>query len=404
MTSPSDAEPFTSTDPEDHFAGDKGDAYIVAHDAPNPYEAVVPPIVQTSLFTFKSYAEMEATYRGERVRPTYSRGLNPTVRIFEEKLAALEGAEDALGFASGMAAISSTVLTFVEPGDRIVAVRHVYPDAYRLFETMLKRLKVEVTYVDGRDEDAVASALPGAKLFYMESPTSWVMQAHDVGALAALARRHGVLTVIDNSWASPVFQKPVTLGVDIVLHSASKYLGGHSDVVAGVVAGSKASIGQIRSRTLPYLGGKLSPFDAWLLIRGLRTLPIRMRVHEADAMAIARRLANHAAVASVQHPGLSNALPAGLTGTSGLFSLTFEPNVDIVAFVDRLETFSLGVSWGGHESLVVPGKVVLAQAAGPNSAQAFGIDPQSVRLHVGLEGVEPLWADLEAAISAAAGT
>ena len=159
----------------------------LAHDERNPYEAVVPPIVQTSLFTFGSYAEMEETYKGLKTRPTYTRGLNPTVRIFEDKLAALEGAEDAMGFASGMAAISSTVLAFVEPGDRIVAVRHVYPDAYRLFETLLRRMRIEVEYVDGHDEDAVAKALPGAKLFYMESPTSWVMDAHDVGALAALA-------------------------------------------------------------------------------------------------------------------------------------------------------------------------------------------------------------------------
>ena len=158
---------------------------IGAHDEGNAFDAVVPPIVQTSLFTFSSYDEMLQTYRGEKVRPTYTRGLNPTVRMFEEMLAKLEGAEDAIGFASGMSAISSAVLTFVEPGDRIVAVRNVYPDAFRLFGTLLKRMRIEVTYVDGRDEEAVANALPGAKLFYMESPTSWVMDAHDVGALAA---------------------------------------------------------------------------------------------------------------------------------------------------------------------------------------------------------------------------
>ena len=161
---------------------------IGAHDEGNAFDAVVPPIVQTSLFTFSSYDEMLQTYRGEKVRPTYTRGLNPTVRMFEEMLAKLEGAEDAIGFASGMSAISSAVLTFVEPGDRIVAVRNVYPDAFRLFGTLLKRMRIEVTYVDGRDEEAVASALPGAKLFYMESPTSWVMDAHDVGALAALGQ------------------------------------------------------------------------------------------------------------------------------------------------------------------------------------------------------------------------
>jgi cystathionine beta-lyase/cystathionine gamma-synthase len=374
---------------------------IVAHDEANAFEAVVPPIVQTSLFTFGSYDEMVAAYRGEIVRPIYTRGLNPTVRAFEDMLAKLEGGEDALGFASGMAAISSTVLSFVEPGDRIVAVRHCYPDAFRLFGTHLKRMKIEVTYVDGRDEEAVAAALPGAKLLYLESPTSWVMEAHDVGALAALAKKHGVVSVIDNSWASPVFQRPLTLGVDLVLHSASKYLGGHSDVVAGVVAGSKELVGRIRSEAYPYLGGKLSPFDAWLLVRGLRTLPIRMKAHEASALDIAKRLQALDIVDTVFHPALANRLPPGLTGTSGLFSFTFREGIDIRAFADHLKLFKLGVSWGGHESLIVPGEVVLQQKAQPNSAHTFGIDARSVRLHVGLEGTEALWSDLEAAITAA---
>ncbi|MBX5219642.1 PLP-dependent transferase [Rhizobium sp. NLR8a] len=374
---------------------------ITAHDDGNFADAVVPPIFQTSLFTFSDYDEMITVYRGEKVRPTYTRGLNPTVRAFEEMLAKLEGAEDALGFASGMAAISSAVLSFVEPGDRIVAVRHVYPDAFRLFGTILTRMKIEVTYVDGRDEEAVAKALPGAKLLYLESPTSWVMEAHDVGALAALAKRHGVVSMIDNSWASPFFQRPLTLGVDLVIHSASKYLGGHSDVVAGVIAGSKAMIARVKAEAYPYLGGKLSPFDAWLLIRGLRTLPLRMKAHEASALEIARRLEKLDVVETVCHPGLANRLPAGLHGTSGLFSFIFREGVDIRAFADRLKLFKLGVSWGGHESLIVPGEVVLQQKAQPNSAQTFGIHARSVRLHVGLEGTEALWRDIEEALAAA---
>ncbi|NUL17587.1 PLP-dependent transferase [Agrobacterium tumefaciens] len=374
---------------------------IVAHDEPHAFEAVVPPLVQTSLFTFSSYDEMVSTYRGEKVRPVYTRGLNPTVRMFEEMLAKLEGAEDALGFASGMSAISSTVLSFVSPGDRIVAVRHVYPDAFRLFGTFMQRMNIEVVYVDGRDEAAVEKAMPGAKLFYMESPTSWVMEAHDVGALAAIGKRHGAVTVIDNSWASPVFQQPISLGVDLVVHSASKYLGGHSDVVSGVVAGSKAMIDRIRAETYPYLGGKMSPFDAWLLIRGLRTLPLRMKAHQASALDIATRLQALDVVEKVCHPGLANRLPPGLNGTSGLFSFIFKEEVDVRAFADRLKLFKLGVSWGGHESLIVPGEVVLEQKAQPNSAHTFGISARSVRLHVGLEGTEALWNDLEPAIKAA---
>ena len=376
---------------------------IVNHDGPHAFDAVVPPIVQTSLFTFASFEEMEETYAGRKVRPTYSRGLNPTVRLFEEKLAALEEADDAIGLASGMAAISSTVLAFVEPGDRVVCVRHVYPDAYRLFETLLKRLGVTVSYVDGLDQEAVAAALPGARLFYMESPTSWTMEAHDVAALAALARGHGVLTVIDNSWATPLFQRPVTLGVDLVVHSASKYLGGHSDVVAGVVAGRAALVQAIRQRVQPYLGGKLSPFDAWLLVRGLRTLPDRLRAHEAAALAIARRLGGHPAVTAVHHPGLANRLPPGLEGTSGLFSFSVTPAVDVRAFSNTLRLFKLGVSWGGHESLAVPAAITRVQAAGPNSAVDFGVSDRVVRLHVGLEGVDALWADLDAALRAAGG-
>jgi cystathionine beta-lyase/cystathionine gamma-synthase len=375
-------------------------ALTVAHDEGNAFDAVVPPIVQTSLFTFPSYDDMVASYRGEKVRPIYTRGLNPTVRAFEDMLAKLEGGEDALGFASGMAAISASVLAFVEPGDRIVAVRHVYPDAFRLFGTICKRMRIEVEYVDGRDEEAVARALPGAKLFYMESPTSWTMEAHDVGALAAIAKRHGILTIIDNSWASPVFQRPLSLGVDLVVHSASKYLGGHSDVVAGVVTGAKALIDRIRGETYPYLGGKLSPFDAWLLVRGMRTLPTRMKAHEVSALEIARRLQALEQVETVCHPALANRLPAGLTGTSGLFSVIFREGVNIRALCNHLKLFKLGVSWGGHESLIVPGEVVLQQRAQPNSAHTFGIDPRSVRLHVGLEGTEALWKDLEAAIAA----
>lgn len=385
----------TGIDPFDHAS------FVVAHDETNAFEAVVPPIVQTSLFTFETYDEMVATYRGEKTRPVYSRGLNPTVRHFEDMLAKLEGGEDALAFGSGMAAISSTVITFIEPGDRIVAVKHLYPDAFRLFGTLLKRMKVDVTYVDGTDLDAVEKAMPGAKLFYMESPTSWIMEPHDVAALSMIAKKHGAVSVIDNSWASPIFQRPLSLGVDLVLHSASKYLGGHSDVVAGVVTGSKQLIDRIRGEALPYLGGKMSPFDAWLLIRGLRTLPIRMKAHEAAGLDIARRLQARPEVEKVNHPGLANQLPPGLSGTSGLFSFVFREGVDIRAFADKLHLFKLGVSWGGHESLIVPGQVVLQQKAQPNSAHAFGMHPRSVRLHVGLEGTEALWRDLEEAIEAA---
>lgn len=376
---------------------------LVAHDeGDHAFEAVVPPIVQTSLFTFANFQDMSDTYAGKRARNVYSRTTNPTVTLFEQKMAALEETDDAIGFPSGMAAISGAILAFVEPGDKIVCVRHVYPDAYRLFETLLKKLNVTTTYIDGTDLAAMDAALPGARILYLESPTSWMMETHDVTALAALARKHGVLSMIDNSWASPVFQRPVTLGVDLVLHSASKYIGGHSDTVAGVAAGRAELISHIRRTICPYIGAKLAPFEAWLLLRGLRTLPVRMQAHEASALTLAKRLADHPKVTGVHHPGVTGKLPAGLTGTSGLFSFTVDDSIDIPVFCDALELFHLGVSWGGHESLVVPALVTRVQAAGPNSALDFGVPASMIRLHVGLEGTEALWADLARAFELAA--
>jgi cystathionine beta-lyase/cystathionine gamma-synthase len=374
---------------------------IVAHDGDIAFNAVVPPIVQSSLFSFSSVAEMSETFRGERKAWVYSRTTNPTVRAFEEKIAALEATQNAIGLASGMAAISATVLAFARPGDKIVCVRHVYPDAYRLFETLLKELQINVVYVDGRDCQAFASALRDAKVLYLESPTTWLMQALDVGALAALAKASGAVSIIDNSYATPVFQQPASLGIDLVIHSASKYISGHSDTVAGVIAGSESLIDHIRRTVHPYIGAKLAPFEAWLLLRGLRTLPIRLQHHQAAALEIARMLAAHPDVTRVFHPALAGALPPGLLGTSGLFSFECGPAIDIEKFCDSLRLFKLGVSWGGHESLVVPALVTRAQAAGPNSAIAFDVPERSVRLHVGLEGRQSLWEDLQQALAVA---
>jgi cystathionine beta-lyase/cystathionine gamma-synthase len=376
---------------------------LLAHD-PEAYAdgAVVPAIAQTSLFTFDNFAEMADTFSGKLARNVYSRTTNPSVTAFERKVAALERADDAIGFPSGMAAISGTVLGFVQPGDRIVCVRHVYPDAYRFFETLLRKFDVTISYVDGTNLAAVDAALPGAKLLYLESPTSWTMHALSVSALASLARKHSVISVIDNSWATPIFQRPLTLGVDLVLHSASKYIGGHSDTVAGVVAGRLELTSIIRRNICPYLGAKLAPFEAWLLLRGLRTLAARMLTHEASALEIARRLSAQAHVAKVHHPALTGPLPPGLTGTSGLFSFEVDESIDVPKLCDTLQFFQLGVSWGGHESLIVPALVARAQAAGPNSAVDFNVPARMVRLHIGLEGTEVLWSDLVQALTKAA--
>ncbi len=377
-------------------------AATLSTDAPNPWHAVVPPIVQTSLFTFDSYEAMAARFAGESTQPVYSRGDNPTVMEFEAKLAALEGAEAARAFSSGMAAISAAVLSIVRAGDRVVCVRHVYPDAYRFMQKLLPRLGVRVDYVDGCDTEAVAAALPGAALLYMESPTSWTMQTQDLGALAALARRHGVATLCDNSWATPIHQQPLAWGVDLVVHSASKYLSGHSDTVAGVVAGSRARLDAINDLTYPYLGAKLSPFEGWLLVRGMRTLQLRMREHEAAVLALIERLQQHPGVAAVLHPSCRPAPGnACLRGQSSLLSIELAAHLDVARFCNALQVFKLGVSWGGHESLVFPAHVGRVQNTGPNVLLDFGVSARLLRLYVGLEGAAALWADLCRAFEAA---
>jgi len=373
---------------------------ILTDDAPHLHDPVVGPIYQTSLFTFKDFAEMQKTFAGEGQGYIYSRVGNPTVHDFERRIAELEGAEAARGFSSGMAAISATVLSIVGAGDRIVAVRHCYGDAYRFFEKLLPRLGVTVDYVDGSDAEAVEAALPGAKLLYLESPTSMVFELQDITRLAKAARAQGITTVIDNSWATPIFQKPITHGVDLVLHSASKYIGGHSDTVAGVVAGSRALIARINELTHPFLGAKLSPLEAFLLVRGLRSLPFRLKRHMDSTLLIAERLRAHDHVTKIHHPVYSNHPGrATLSGFTGLFTFEVDEAIDIPRFADLLKFFRLGVSWGGHESLIVPVAASLAQTPGVNSFDRFKVSPRAIRLHVGLEDPDMLWADLENALA-----
>lgn len=372
---------------------------IVCDDAEHVNHPVVGPIYQSSLFTFENFQQMQDTFAGNGNTYIYSRGNNPTAHDFERRIAALEGAEAARGFASGMAAISATVLSIVEAGDRIVAVRHLYGDAYRFFEKLLPRMGVTVDYVDGTDADAIEAALPGAKLLYLESPTSMVFELQDLPRIAQAAKKHGVISMIDNSWATPIFQKPIKHGIDLVVHSASKYIGGHSDVVAGVTAGSAQLIARINELTHPFMGAKLAPAEAFLLTRGLRTLPLRIRRHMDSALVIADRLRQHSHVVKLHHPVYSNHPGrATLAGFTGLFTFEVDERVDVPKFSDALRYFRMGVSWGGHESLVVPVAASLAQTPGINSFERFGVSPRAIRIHVGLEDAEILWSDLEQAL------
>ncbi|MFN3225690.1 MAG: aminotransferase class I/II-fold pyridoxal phosphate-dependent enzyme [Hyphomicrobiales bacterium] len=375
-------------------------ATLLAAVLPNSHGSVTPPIVQSSLFSFDSYQAFEKRMACASGAAIYTRVQNPTVAAFESLMAKAEDGEGAIGFASGMAAIASTLLAFVRPGDCIACCEHVYPDTYRFMERMLRPFGVSVSYHSPKQFAEDADLLSGKAVAYLESPSSMTFEPMELPQIANHARRHGTVTMIDNSWASPVFQKPLTIGIDIVLHSASKYISGHSDTVAGVVVASRAHIDRIRDLTLPLLGAKLAPFEAFLLTRGLRTLSARMRHHQATANLFIDRLAGLPQVVAVNSPGSDPA--TGLAGRSGLMSVELDDSVDIPAFSNALNLFRLGVSWGGFESLILPTRIALAQAGEENSLQRFGVSPNLVRLSLGLEDAEDLWADFVNALSQSA--
>ena len=383
---------------------------LLQDDAVDSARGAAPALFQTSLFTFDSFRSMKQAIEAQDDAYLYSRGRNPTVRAFEKKVALLEGAQDACGFASGMGAIAAAVLSNVEAGDRIVCVRNVYPDAYKLMTDFLPRFDVETTFVDGADEEAVLDALTDdVALLYLESPTTLLFELQDVAKLTAVAREKGIVTVLDNSWATPLGQRPLDHGVDLVVHSASKYLSGHSDVVAGVVAGERDAIDRIRRLELMVLGGKLSPFDAWLLIRGLRTLPLRFARHGRSAGIVADYLEKQPLVARVNYPGSRNhpqpeQYARYFSGAGGLLSFEFTDERLVEPFVDSLRHFRLGVSWGGFESLVYPALMGHLTSGERSAIRTFSVPRSLVRLFVGLEDPDDLVSDLARAIAHAQGT
>lgn len=369
--------------------------------------AVVPPLYQNSLFTFDGWNAIDAAFDDRTGAYLYSRLGNPTVRLAEEKIAALAGGERARLFGSGMAAISAAVLSCVDAGDHVVAVRTVYGPANNLLNVYLRqKMGIETTFVSGEDVAEFEESLTDrTRLIYLESPSSAVFGLQDIEAVTALAESRGVRTVIDNTWATPLFQKPLAMGVDLEVHSCSKYLGGHSDLLGGVVIGRTADLDALAVSEGELLGGGMAPFPAWLLTRSLRTLPVRMRQHEANALRVARFLEGHPGVRHVLYPGLESHAQYALgqrqmTGTTGLmgFELATDDLGAIKRFVDRLGVFLLGVSWGGHESLVYAPAISYLKELPPERFAALGIAAGTMRISVGLEHADDLVADLEQAL------
>lgn len=365
------------------------------------FRAVSPPIVQTSNFAFKTVDDLRKAFENEYSGWLYSRGLNPTVEILRKKLAALDGAEDCLVFNSGAAAIFASVLANVKAGDHIVSVKDPYTWARKMFDEILPRFGVTVTYIDGRSitnfENAIQS---NTTVIYLESPNSWMFDLQDLSAVAQLAGSKNIVTICDNSFCTPLYQKPYAMGIDLVLQSATKYISGHSDVVAGVLSGSRKQIERIFNSEYNNIGSGIQPFNAWLLIRGLRTLPARLERITRTTQTVIDFLLSHPRVEEVIFP-LHPSFPQyelaqrQMNGGCGLLTFTIKTQSceTIEKFCNSLKHILMAVSWGGHESLIIP-KCAGLQRADFNAEWALH---RSLRLYVGLEEPEYIIADLEKA-------
>jgi len=371
--------------------------------------AVVPPIYQNTLFAFEDWDAIDDGFEHIKDRYVYSRLLNPTVEAAEEKIAYIAHGEKAKLYASGMAAISAAIMYCVEAGDHIITIKSLYGPANSFIGSYLKdKSGVTTTYVNGDDIDEIRAAITDrTRLIYLESPSSMLFKLQDLVAVSQLAKEHDIKTIIDNTWASPVFQKPLDYGIDIEVHSVSKYLCGHSDVVAGVVIASKDIMDDMLMKEHALLGGKMSPFEGWLILRSMRTLLLRMKQHEKSAIEVANFLEKHGSVRKVNFPGLLSFSQYELgqkqmSGYGGLFSIVLDTDdiEDVKTFVNALSLFQIGVSWGGHESLVYAPVISYKRELTRDQYEAIGIDTGLVRLSIGLESADDLIRDLAQALPA----
>lgn len=359
--------------------------------------AIIPPIYQTSTFVQDGVGGLRGGYE-------YSRSANPTRTALETQLAALEGAKHGFSFASGLAAEDALIRTALRPGDHIVIGNDVYGGTYRLINRVHGAWGIEHTVVDLGDLAAVEAAIiPGrTKLLWVETPSNPLMKISDIAALAALAHRHEVLSVVDNTFASPALQQPLSLGADIVVHSTTKYLGGHSDVLGGAIIMNDDELAEQLGFVQFAAGAVSAPLDAWLTTRGIKTLAVRMRQHSANAQAIAEFLDGHAAVERVYYPGLEShpgheLAARQMSGFGGMLSLALVGGpAAATRLVEKTKLFALAESLGGVESLIgLPAQMTHASVKGTELA----VPENVVRLSVGIEDVADLIADLDRALA-----
>ncbi len=360
------------------------------------------PIYQTSTF--------EVTDNDEQLRVTptdmfYTRYGNPTNTVVELRIAELERADAALLFASGMSAITTSILALVKSGDHIVAQRDIYGGAGKFFSQWLPKLGIETTFVDTTEYDQHAQAIrPNTKLLYLESPTNPTVRIVDLEKAAALARKHKLISMIDSTFATPINQRPVEFGIDLVMHSGTKYFGGHSDLMAGIIAGRKDLIEKIHE-TRTTLGGVMDPHAAWLLLRGIKTLAVRVQRQNENALRVAQFLAQHSRVRRVHYPFLEvhpqrAVAMEQMRGGGGMVSFEVEGSGDDARrLTESLRLFTLAPSLGGVDSLVSIPVLTSHAMISAEQRQKMGVTEQLIRLSVGIENADDLIADLEQALT-----
>lgn len=380
----------------------------LGEDREHYFNAIAPPIIQTSNFAFKKVADLSKAFEDESdcYRTggyLYSRGLNPTVDILRKKLAALDGAEDCLVFNNGAAAIFAGIFAHIKSGDHIVSVKAPYTWVQRMFDVILPRFNVSVTYIDGTTIDNWKNATKeNTSFYYLESPNSWDFAIQPIREVATFAKTKGITTLIDNSYCTPLYQKPIEMGIDMAMQTATKYIGGHSDTLGGVLCGSHAMMKKIFDSEYLNIGSGIQPFNAWLMIRGLRTLPARIERITKSTATVVSFMKQHPKVESLIFP-LDESFPQfalakeQMKGACGLFTFTLKTGKrdSIVQFCESLKHIMMAVSWGGHESLVIP------KCAGIPVAEfdPFNREHRYIRMYVGLEDPHYLIADLEQALS-----
>lgn len=375
----------------------------LGEDRENYFNAVAPPIMQTSNFAFKKVADLSKAFEDEMGGYIYSRGLNPTVDILRKKLAALDGAEDSLVFNNGAAAIFAGIFANVKAGDHIVSVKAPYTWVQRMLDVILPRFGVTSTYIDGTNiENWKNATQSNTTFYYLESPNSWDFALQPIKEVAALARSKGIVTLIDNSYCTPLYQKPIEMGIDMAMQTATKYIGGHSDTLGGVLSGSHAMMKKIFDSEYLNIGSGIQPFNAWLLIRGLRTLPARIERITRSTAEVVAFMKQHPKVESVIFPfdesfSQYQLAKEQMKGACGLFTFILRTNKreEVVKFCESLKHVMMAVSWGGHESLVIP------KCAGikPGDFDPSNKEHRYVRMYVGLEDAHYLMADLEQALA-----